>query len=424
MLSGADVLIWALDVDGEDERFASFVSSSRPTPGLRWDSMSEPHIDLSTEDAPIYLVDDITDYDGSDMDTASSGGTNSTMSTLESAEVHSYFREIYGRMFPADINVPLLMPTDNAEVLRLQKQHLSLKLMLEGNYYGPMGEVLAPDPRLHRRKRVLDLVTLEGTWVQEVSREFPDADFVSLDSLPLTAHRPRPNVVFEVYDLYNGFAEPDNSFDVVHVRHAVVPTKNFKLLVQEVHRVLRPGGLLLFCEYELEAYDAEFPDIPAWGSLPGICHAIRLARGGLAQQGVNVYAWRDLPRWLPHDSSFWKESEIEFEDDTDGTDTESDGSVVRSPNPRLTRGFTGVQTRANLVPTAPWPPDPRLREVGALVQNVWANVWRNMGSSLQVGGLSEAEATETIRAAVYDIEHPSVRISAKLHTLYAFKADP
>ncbi|KAG9075905.1 hypothetical protein FS749_012370 [Ceratobasidium sp. UAMH 11750] len=126
--------------------------------------MSEPYIGLTTEEEPIYFVDDITDYDGSDMDTASSGVTSSTMSTLESAEAHSYFREIYGRMFPADINVPLLMPTDSAEVLRLQKQHLSLKLMLEGNYYGPMREILAPDPRLRRRKRVLDLVTLEGTW--------------------------------------------------------------------------------------------------------------------------------------------------------------------------------------------------------------------------------------------------------------------
>ena len=58
---------------------------------------------------------------------------------------------------------------------------------------------------------------------QEVSREFPDVDFVSVDSSPLTPHNARPNVVFEVYDLYNGIAEPDDSFDVVHMRHAVLP---------------------------------------------------------------------------------------------------------------------------------------------------------------------------------------------------------
>lgn len=213
--------------------------------------------------------------------------------------------------------------------------------------------------------------------------------------------------------------------------------KNFKALIREVHRVLRPGGLLLFCEYELEVYDAEFPGIPAWGSLPGISKALRLARGCLATQGVNIYAWRDLPNWLPFDSSFWKEDELgtEFEFDTDtDTDTDDSRSNARSLSPGVqigtevgsvpTRGFVRVHTRANSVPTAPWHPDPRLREVGALVQRVWSDVWRNMGSSLQVGGLSEAEALETIRAAVHDIEHPPVRITVNLHTLFAFKVDP
>ncbi|CUA71067.1 hypothetical protein RSOLAG22IIIB_04461 [Rhizoctonia solani] len=389
--------------------------------------MSQPYIGLTTENDPIYYVDDITDYDGSeDGDTASSMATDRTMSTLESTEARSYFREVYGRMFPADTNLPVLLPTDNAGVVRLELQHLSIKLCLNGNYWGPVREaLLAPTPH---RKRVLDMVTLEGSWAQEMSREFPDIDFVSLDLSPLTPHPPRPNVVFEVYDLYNGLAEPDHSFDVVHLRHAAVPMKDFKSLIREVHRVLRPGGILLFCEYELEAYDAEFPDIPAWASLPGISNALRLARGGLAHQGVNAYVWRDLPKWLPWDSSFWKEDSL-YEDEGSDTDTESESSVIRSSQPSQSetdgpRGFTGVQTWANLMPASPWHPDPRLREVGALVQRVWADVWRNMGSSLQLSGMSEREATEAIRAAVYDIEHPPVRIAAKLHTLYAFKMDP
>lgn len=180
---------------------------------------------------------------------------------------------------------------------------------------------------------------------------------------------------------------------------------------------------MLFGEYELEAFDAEFPDIPAWASLPGISNALRLARGGLAHQGVNVYLWRDLPKWLPHDSSFWKDNSMEADD----TDTEDDSSAIRTPSPvaqYVARGFTNVQARANLFPAAPWPSDPRLREVGALVQHVWSTVWCNMGSSLQHGGMSEQEATETTRAAVHDILHPPVRIAAKFHTLFAFKVDP
>lgn len=189
--------------------------------------------------------------------------------------------------------------------------------------------------------------------------------------------------------------------------------KDFRSLIREVYRVLKPGGLLLFCEYELEAYDAEFPGVPAWASLPGISNALRLARRGLVNQGVNVYVWRELPEWLPQGSSFWDETSM-LEDDSDSEDG-YEGPV---------RGFVQVKTRENLVPAAPWSDDPRLRDVGILVQRVWADVWRNMGSSLQVGGLSAAEAAETIRAAVYEIEHPHVRIAAKLHTLCARKLGP
>jgi hypothetical protein len=65
-------------------------------------------------------------------------------------------------MFPADTNLPILLPSDNSEVARLELQHLSIKLSLGGNYWGPVRQILlAPTPH---RKRVLDLVTLEGTW--------------------------------------------------------------------------------------------------------------------------------------------------------------------------------------------------------------------------------------------------------------------
>jgi hypothetical protein len=51
--------------------------------------MSQPYIGLTTESEPIYYVDDITDYDGSEADTSSSIVTDSTMSTLESVEARS-----------------------------------------------------------------------------------------------------------------------------------------------------------------------------------------------------------------------------------------------------------------------------------------------------------------------------------------------
>jgi hypothetical protein len=67
-------------------------------------------------------------------------------------------------MFPLDENIPLLFPADSAEVRRLDIQHEGLKLLLRGNYYGPVREILADTEPNGRRKRVLDLLTAEGSW--------------------------------------------------------------------------------------------------------------------------------------------------------------------------------------------------------------------------------------------------------------------
>jgi hypothetical protein len=57
--------------------------------------------------------------------------------------------------------------------------------------------------------------------VQEMASEFPHAQFISLDLVPMIPHVPRPNITFEVYDLYAGLAEPDESFDIIHARDCI-----------------------------------------------------------------------------------------------------------------------------------------------------------------------------------------------------------
>lgn len=56
---------------------------------------------------------------------------------------------------------------------------------------------------------------------------YPRAEFVSLDVKPLVALIPHARIRFEVYDLYAGIAEPDASFDIVHVRQCVALASQF-----------------------------------------------------------------------------------------------------------------------------------------------------------------------------------------------------
>lgn len=58
--------------------------------------------------------------------------------------------------------------------------------------------------------------------VREMANNFPHVDFISVDTIPLVPHIPCVNILgYEVYDVYNGIAELDESFDLVHMRHVV-----------------------------------------------------------------------------------------------------------------------------------------------------------------------------------------------------------
>lgn len=54
-----------------------------------------------------------------------------------------------------------------------------------------------------------------------MAAEFPHVQFQSLDVVPITAHAPRPNIVFEVYDITTGLLLEDNSQDIVFVNVAL-----------------------------------------------------------------------------------------------------------------------------------------------------------------------------------------------------------
>ncbi|KAG9126850.1 hypothetical protein FRC07_001707 [Ceratobasidium sp. 392] len=258
-------------------------------------------MDPDDESDTIYFVDDFQD-DDSDMDsvhTTTSDVTDHTMSTLTSAAASEYFRVVNGRMFPLDENLPFLFPADQAEVHRLDIQHEGIKLLLKGNYYGPVREVLGDPQPDGRRKRVLDLITGEGTWVREMATEFPHVDFTSVDNTPLVPHPRFTNILgYEVYDLYNGIAESDNTFDVVHIRHAMTKIRDLPGLILEIHRVLKPGGLLLYGEFHNHGWDASTEDHSATETAPYIIRALRIAREIFSKQGAYAFAWREVPQLL------------------------------------------------------------------------------------------------------------------------------
>ncbi|KAG9078117.1 hypothetical protein FS749_009929 [Ceratobasidium sp. UAMH 11750] len=274
-------------------------------------------------------------------------------------------------------------------------------MILQSNYWGPVEQVLAPILGDVERKKVLDMVTAEGSWVQEMAQQFPHVDFLSVDNVPLTCHTPRPNLLFEVYDLYNGIMAPDASFDVVHIRQATTQVKNPKELVRDIHRVLKPGGLFLFGDSEVEGYDGMDPEFPAGDKFPGMNAGLQLIRQALAEQGVNPYLWRDLPGHLSPESDLWV------------SQRGKDG------NKRV--GFRDIRSKAHVFPANPWPKDEYSKELGRLAGDVGKAMWKSMEVPFQLYGVDPDRARQIIRDVVEEIDRTDLAVAGKYHTIYAFK---
>lgn len=142
--------------------------------------MEISYTDEFNRQGTVYFVNDNVNeplqYIDSDSDTMSTCSSHSA-STITSSEVSGesfgtphinppsdgspdFVEERYGRVFPTDHNIPVVMPIDEPEHDRLQKTHQFLKLLVGSNYWGPVREIMQRTPH----PKVLDIRTESGVW--------------------------------------------------------------------------------------------------------------------------------------------------------------------------------------------------------------------------------------------------------------------
>lgn len=169
-----------------------------------------------------------------------------------------------------------------------------------------------------------------------MATEFPHCDIVSVDVAPVTSHIPRSNISFEVYDLYSGIAEPNESFDYVSCRHIqlhvglfhlkyqaikinlcefLTQVKEYDRLIFDLHRVLKPGGLVTICEVENNIFEVDQPpyDTIAYRTAPSMLRGLDAMRTAVTYQGIDIDAIYRLDEWLQPDSTFWAETAEKYE---------------------------------------------------------------------------------------------------------------
>ncbi|KAF8593600.1 hypothetical protein BDV93DRAFT_612179 [Ceratobasidium sp. AG-I] len=215
--------------------------------------------------------------------------------------------ETQGRMFGQ--NDMYHLPADGSEHSRLDKQHFVHLLSNDGLIVqGAVASVRAAlDPNSlltpdDSPKRILDLGCGSGIWTISMALEYPHAEVVGVDLAPNTTRCPPPNCRFEMDDFNLGLAHYHGMFDVVHARSCGNGATNFEDFINDMGLCLRPGGVILIIEGDLEmcSYLRQPQALANGDGDPGKSWMARatfeasksiLARGGKIDDNVKQYPW-------------------------------------------------------------------------------------------------------------------------------------
>lgn len=85
-------------------------------------------------------------------------------------------------------------PNDLIEIERLNTQHETLKILLDGR------SCLAPFDDENPPRKVLDIATGSGHWAIDLGDEFPEARIIGTDLSPIQSELVPPNVEFIIDD--------------------------------------------------------------------------------------------------------------------------------------------------------------------------------------------------------------------------------
>ncbi|KAI0723973.1 S-adenosyl-L-methionine-dependent methyltransferase [Cerioporus squamosus] len=212
-------------------------------PCLRAPAKPQDHIYSSAEESPLCSSDDY-------VDTSSDGRSASPAPSM-----YSFSSSVDGRMMTGDSDGSSLYQ-DNEEHRRLDLQHQIITLALGSLYPAPNLVRRALAPRPGKTPAVLDVGTGSGSWAIDMAKQFPHCSVVGVDLAPprVDGDLP-PNCRFEIDDANLGFSHYRESFDVIHARSVSAGIRDFPQLLEELAQALRPGGVVLLGDGEMQLYD-------------------------------------------------------------------------------------------------------------------------------------------------------------------------
>ncbi|KAF8970644.1 S-adenosyl-L-methionine-dependent methyltransferase [Flammula alnicola] len=322
------------------------------------------------------------DSDGSDSDPPDA---TSSLVELNPEDFPTYFSERNGRLFHSSSS-PYPLPVDTPEQERHTNLHNMLRQFVGAHYVGPVADTLALQPGSTRRRMALDVCTGNGKWYGTMmAEEFPHVHFRGFDIVPIATRYPPRNVQFEIHDVNTPLRWRGGTFDLVHSRFVAMGVRDYRLLVEEVARVLRPGGL--FVAYEWSPYPAFDPslqrDLPTHA--PASCRLSEAINAALLSRGL-------------HPIASYVDAFLE--------------SVGR---------FAEISSSEYYVPIGTWSPDPSMRSIGATCLEAHERYADSVRPMLVESGRAAVEVDNMLARYIQEVRTVDGLVSV-LYIVHARKA--
>ncbi|CAG8741479.1 13186_t:CDS:2 [Dentiscutata erythropus] len=149
-------------------------------------------------------------------------------------DISTEFQYIDGRRFHNVENAIYPLPNDDNELDRLHLQHFLIRYIWQSNFSAPINQILS-----NPGSKILDVGYVNITTV------------VGLDLSPLLPTQIKPkNFKFVKANVLERLPFEDDTFDFVFQRYMFTgcPKDRWPYLINEIIRVLKPGGFLELCE--------------------------------------------------------------------------------------------------------------------------------------------------------------------------------
>ncbi|KJA28623.1 hypothetical protein HYPSUDRAFT_34078 [Hypholoma sublateritium FD-334 SS-4] len=226
--------------------------------------------------------------------------------SMSSSMRAAIYREEYGRNLNNYSDVYRL-PADDEEIERLGKQDDLLTDIMGGKFVPPMAAVMADDVA-GETKACLDLGCGSGSWIMEVARQFPNCNAVAVDLIPMQSPTMPQNLRSEIDDINLGLEHFYGDFNVVHARLISSGIKDYHLLIDQISRVLRPGGLIDVSEFDFHMYDKHHRRIESSSikqfNEPWWSQWITYLRSTIRNIGGDTDAATNLHEWIANNPRF------------------------------------------------------------------------------------------------------------------------